>query len=106
MTRIGRVTWGLVTHRGRFGALACHAFSAETVDFQSGDARLDEGGEVVQYFRSQASCLTHALDVLRSFDGDVHGARLSHRTTATLRRWFYRRNMIPSLSFLKRFLHA
>ena len=72
--RIRRIARWLVAHGGRNGALGGHAFGAQAVDFERGDAGLDVRCDVVQHFRSQPAGEAHAGDVLCGFDGDTHAA--------------------------------
>jgi hypothetical protein len=55
---------------------------AKLVDLVGGDARLDEGLDVVQHFRGQSAGQPHAFNVFGCFQGNGHSARLSQRLLA------------------------
>ncbi len=81
-SRVGRVTGGLVTQRGRNGALLLQALGSQAVDLAGGDAGLDVGREVVQHFGGQPPRVAHALDAHGVLVRDAHEAIIpegSHR---------------------------
>jgi hypothetical protein len=80
---VGLVATRRVVERSRDAALHIdHVVVAQLVNLVGGDARLDEGLDVVEDFRSQAACHAHAFDVFGGFDGDRHGVGLSQTTNA------------------------
>jgi hypothetical protein len=75
--RVGRVAGRRVVQRRRHRALHVdHVFMAQAIEFAGGDARLDEGGDVVEHFGAEAAGDAHAFDFFRGLDGDGHNVGL------------------------------
>ena len=72
------VTGRCVVQRGRYGMLDVDGvIVAELVQLVGGDARLDEGADIIEEFGRQSAGDAHFFDVFECFEGDAHFCRLA-----------------------------